>query len=271
MKALRELLVGRNESIPLDVAALQVASIEFPGLEAGPTLDLLDALAADVRQQLPDGSGEAFVATMNRVLFQQRAFHGSEKDYYNPRNSCLNQVVRTGAGIPISLSVLYIEVARRLDRRVAGIGMPGHFVVHYSDRDFHTYVDPFHGGTLLTAEQCLALSETVTGINVRAIPQVLSPVGSRQIALRMLHNLRAIYFRSRSFQKGIQVMNLLIDAEPASAEEYKQRSMLHMQLKQYSRARQDLDTYLALAPEADDKEELEKRMREIQRYIANFN
>lgn len=269
VSALKELLVARNESIPLDVAALSVAAIEFPGLDARPSLNRIDELAAAVAARLTDSTGETFVAVMNQYLFQELGFRGNEEDYYNPRNSCLNEVLRTGTGIPISLSVVYMEVARRLNRRISGVGMPGHFLVRYQDSRFETFIDPFHGGRLLSAAEALSLSESVTGTEVPR--EVLSPVSSRLIVLRMLHNLRALYFRGRAYQKAIKVMDLLIAADPMSPEEYKQRGMLHQQLRQFVEARSDFGMYLSLSADPEDAEDIKTRLRDIGRSLAQLN
>lgn len=272
MSALRELLVGRNESIPLDVAALGVASIEFPGLSAGPHLDRIDQIAQEIKVRLPDDSGESYLRVANEFLFGELGLTGNAEDYYNPRNSCLNEVIRTGMGIPITLSVLYMEVARRLDRKVSGIGAPGHFLVRYQDRHYAAFIDPFHAGRILTREQALQLASDTSGMDIQEIdPQMLAPATNRSIVIRMLNNLRAVYFRSRSYRKAVQVMDLLISADPMNPDGYRQRAMLYSQLFQWPNAKSDLERFLLLSTDEKARLEVEQSLRQMQRYLAGLN
>ena len=221
MDGLLELLQGRSDSVELDGAALELAGIEHPGLDPKPYLDLLDSHAAELAGRLGKrADGRAFVIAANEYLFSELGFTGNAADYYNPANSCLNDVLSARAGIPITLSVVYMEIARRLGRTVRGIGLPGHFVVRYEDRDFLTYLDPFHEGRLLTAAECFEVASEASG---RAVPQdssVLNPVDKRQILVRMLSNLRGVYLMRHSFGKAVQVLNLLIAAHPGASGEY---------------------------------------------------
>lgn len=270
MGALQELLVRHNESIPLDVAALQIARVEFPDLIPLDSLETLDTLASAINARLGGSrDGERFVQTMNAVLFDELGFQGNQADYYNPHNSCLNEVLARRTGLPITLSVLYIEVSRRLDRRVSGVGLPGHFLVQYHDGRYATYLDPFHGGRLLSREECLELaSQAVPGVPG---PEVLRPVSKRHIVLRMLSNLRAVYFQRQDIRKALQVLDWLVEANPQEAAEYKQRALLHAQLRRFHSAANDIGQYLRLAPDAEDRPELERQMRDWRRWMAALN
>src|ERR1700728_802967 len=152
MEALRRAIQDQPEGT-LVVAALEIASIETPDLEPGPFLGVLDRIASGIAARLPaSASGREFVSAANSYLFGDLGFHGNEIDYNDPRNSCLNYVLDRRTGIPIALSVVYIEVARRLGQPVSGIGLPGHFIVEYNDGDYATYIDPFHSGKLLSVD-----------------------------------------------------------------------------------------------------------------------
>ena len=153
--SLLDLIAGRPSEIALDRAALELARIEYPDLDPGEWIARLDRCASDVAESAHDLSdGKDFIATMNSYLFGKLGLRGNKDDYYNAANSCLNRVLETGLGIPITLSVIYIEVARRLAMPVRGIGLPGHFIVQYDDGDNSTWIDPFHAGALLDAEGC---------------------------------------------------------------------------------------------------------------------
>jgi regulator of sirC expression with transglutaminase-like and TPR domain len=269
---LRDLLTERNPDVPLDLAALQLAAIEFPHLDVDPHLRNLDALARELAARLPpDCDGAAFVQTANRYLFAELRFAGNEADYYTPRNSCLNEVLERRIGIPITLSIVYMEVARRLGRTVHGIALPGHFLMEYRDPRFACYIDAFHGGKLLTRQDATELAREAAGVDLEGHPEVFRPATNRQILVRMLNNLRAAYSTRRSFAKMIAVLDLLILAAPDSAEEYKQRGLFHLQLRHLAAAAADLTRYRSLAPEAPDREEIEKQIRNIRRWLVTMN
>jgi len=264
---LKSFLAGQDDSMDLDRAALNLATVEFPELDFRPSLLALDRFANDIADRCGDLSdGREFVRTANRYLFEEIGLRGNADDYYNPRNSCLNEVLVGRLGIPITLSVIYIEVGRRLAKHVAGIGLPRHFVIQYDDGDYSTYIDPFHGGAILTPEDCYRLAQ-VEDEN----PRLLAPAPKRHIVMRMINNLRGIYFSSRSYEKALEILNLLIEANPGSAEEYKQRGLVRLQMRQMTAGKQDLQKYLSLNPQASDKEEIQGQLQAVGRWLAALN
>jgi regulator of sirC expression with transglutaminase-like and TPR domain len=272
VQQLADMLSGRNEDVSLDVAALQLASIEHPELAVGPFLELLDSYAKELAERVPSAtSGKSYVRRANQLLFGELGFVGNSDDYYHPRNSCLNDVLLERTGLPITLSLVYIEIGRRLNRPIYGIAMPGHFVVRYDDGDFASFIDPFHGGQLLTKEACWDLAKQVTGMDISTDPTYLQPVTKRQMLLRMLQNLRAAYLRRQAYPKLVQVLDLLIEAT-GQAEDYKQRGYLHLHLKQFPKARHDLEKYLLLCdPKAEDRPDVERRLKAIRDWLAQMN
>jgi regulator of sirC expression with transglutaminase-like and TPR domain len=269
VRELRELLTGESEHVPLDIAALQLASIEYPEISTEAFLQLLDSHAREVKERISeDTPGPEFIQTLNDYLFNELGFHGNSDDYYNPANSCLNEVLANRTGIPITLSLVYMEVSRRLDRTVFGIGLPGHFVVQYYDDDFTAFIDPFNNGRVLFDVECYMLAKEVTGVDVSRNPDVLRPVSKRHIVVRMLNNLRAAYFRRQNPAKAIEVLNLLIEAMPESAEEYKQRGICLAQRQQFKAARRDLETYLRLAPNAPDRDQIRAQLTRISGWLS---
>ena len=267
-----ELLSGREQGIELDRAALELATIEYPQLDMGAFLSLLDSYAVELADRLgEDAPGPDFVAAANRYLFGELAFAGNAKNYYDPRNSCLNEVLTARTGIPITLSLIYIEIARRLAKPVYGIGLPGHFIVQYDDGVYSTFIDPFHGGALLTAAECFDLSRRSSGEQYPNDPSLLARAGKQQILRRMINNLRAVYFFRRAHSKALKVLDLLLAADPDSADEYKQRSVVHLEMRNYTASRNDLERYLALAPNCQDREQMEKQLKALKQYIAGMN
>ena len=267
LTSLRDLLSGKDDTVALDVAALGLASIEFPELDAAESIRKLDEYAAAVASKLkPGAGGREFLAAANAFLFGELGLRGNADDYYNPHNSCLNMVIAGHAGIPISLSVVYMEVARRLSRPVQGIGLPGHFIVQYDDGEYSAYVDPFHQGAVLTDADCYKLAQAN-----RPEPSLLAAVTKRQILSRMANNLRGIYFSERAYSKAVQLLNVLIEAAPESADEYKQRGLVFLQTKHLRQSIADLQRYLVLAPDAADRAQIEEQIRTVARWLATLN
>jgi regulator of sirC expression with transglutaminase-like and TPR domain len=258
----------------LDLAALELASVEFPRLDLEASLSRLEVLAGQIDADLPpQPTGLQFIRAANHILFEDQLFRGNEADYYDPRNSCLNSVLSRRLGIPISLSVVYIELARRLSRPVYGVGLPGHFIVVYQDSASRYWIDPFHHGRVLPFGDCCTLAKETAGVDVRANPAVLSPVSNRQILVRMLSNLKAVYLRGQALDKARMVLDLLIDAMPSYsyAEEYRHRGLIHMLHLNFRAAKADLETYLRFEPNSPERPKVERQLVLIERRKARLN
>ena len=272
MQRLLDLLTGRSQEPGLDRAVLELARIEYPNLEIEPFVDILDSYAVELSERLAGGSGGShYVDAANQYLFAELGFTGNTGDYYDPRNSCLNEVMTARTGIPIALAVVYLEIGRRLAQPVYGIGLPGHFLVQYRGADYAAFIDVFHGGRLLTAAECFELARQSTGVPLNDDPRMLAPATEREIAMRMLRNLRAVYMHRQAYGKALQTLNLLVAADPQAAEEYKLRGRLHLQMGSPAAARSDLEMYLRLAPEAEDRGEVERQLRSLRSYQAGLN
>jgi regulator of sirC expression with transglutaminase-like and TPR domain len=273
MQVLRAAL--RDEpGVALDTAALEMAAIERPSLDPAPYLEMLDRIASELDTRLGGhggADGPRFVRIANQYLFEELGFRGNDTDYYDPANSCLDVVLDRRTGIPISLSVVYIEVARRLAKPVWGIGLPGHFVVQYSDLEYSTYIDPFHAGKLLTEDDCAKLAREITGVDLSAEPSTLAPVGTRYILVRMLNNLRSAYFRVKQYAKAGAVMDLLVEAFPDNADYYKTRGVARLHLREFVAAKRDLEQYLKLSPNAQDRAEITRQLEAIHRWLGRLN
>ena len=271
MHALRAALRD-DPAITLDSAALDIAALERPDLDPAPYHEILDRMAAELATRLADGAGGSrFVQLANRYLFEELGFRGNHAEYYDPRNSCLDTVLDRRTGIPITLSVVYLEVARRLGRPVSGIGLPGHFVVRYDDGEYFTYIDPFHRGRLLGEDDCRKLVREATGVDLPMDPSLLAPVGVRYILVRMLNNLRSAYFRSAQHAKAAMVLDVLLQAFPTHAEYYKARGLARLHLRQLSAAKSDLESYLRYQPEAQDRKEIVQQLETIHRWLSRLN
>ena len=267
MTDLQQLLDGEGARGRLDRAALDLATIHFPGLDPNPFLAQLNEMAASLADRMRNfNDGRDFVETAQRYLFGELGFRGNESDFFDPRNSCLNQVLERRTGIPITLAVVYMEIARRLQMPVYGIGLPRHFVLEFNDGNYQTYIDPFHGGRPVTAQECFALA----GAEV-ADPALLRRVNNKQIVVRMLQNLHRAYLRQRDFQRAVGTLDFMIHAAPEIGPWYKHRGALLLQLRRLQAARRDLEKYLELEPEAPDRAEIVKQIEAVHRWLGQVN
>lgn len=275
MNHLRQILEGEvvpeDRATPgrLDRAALDLATIQFPDLQPEPYLNKLNELASALGDRLRNfNDGRDFVETAQRFLSGELGYRGYEKDeeHFDPRNSCLNHVLEHRTGLPITLSVMYMEIARRLHMPVFGIGLPNHFVIQFDDGNYSTFIDPFHNGRAITAQECFALA----GARV-ADPSLLQRVGKKQIVMRMLQNMHVVYRHNRDFERAVATLDLMISGAPETALWYKHRGAFHVELKRWPAARRDFEKYLAMEPQAEDREEVLKQLQAIQRLLARYN
>ena len=268
MDTLRELLMRDDSDAPLDLAALELSRIEFPNLDPQPFMDILDSYAAeiDARMRMEFDAVER-LQVLHEFFFREQGFAGNESDYYNPRNSCINEVIASRQGIPISLAVVYLSVAERLEMPMAGVSLPGHFIVRYDEDDFHTFIDVYNSGQLLDGDECLSLARQMTGMDHPPSLGILNAVSNRRIMVRMLSNMRSIYLRGKSYVKAGQVLDLLVEALPADADSYILRGAVNVELRKYQAAKLDFQRYLTLLPEARDRQRVEDQIAALDRYL----
>jgi len=162
--------------------------------------------------------------------------------------------------------VMYMEIARRLHMPVFGIGLPRHFILEFNDGNYATYIDPFNGGRAITAQECFALA----GAQV-ADPLLLQRATPKQIAMRMLQNLQGVYVRTHDFEKAVATLDLLLLGAPEIAPWYKRRGMMSLELGRHHAARQDLQKYLELEPDAADREAIRKQLQAIHLWLAQMS
>lgn len=266
-------LVSRPDpAIDLAEAALLIAKEEYPELEVARYLARLDDLAEALRDGVGgDGDPQRLIARLGEYLFREQGFRGNTADYYDPRNSFLNQVLDRRLGIPITLSTVYMEVGRRLGVRLHGVGMPGHFLVKYIGPDEEIVIDPFHGGTVLSPADCQRLLDRLSGGKLRFEPRFLSALTTRQILARMLTNLKQIYVNRQAYAKALGVVERLLILDPQAAAEIRDRGLLSCQLNRYAEAMADLEQYLKLAPAAEDAGVIREHLRSLRQRVASMN
>ena len=269
---LTALFAKQDFAADLTRAALLVARLEYPTLDIEACLHKLQALAEAVAPTLEaDRSPTAVIQTLNGFLFDQEGFAANTEDYYDPRNSLLNDVIERRKGIPLTLSIVYLDLARRLNLPFFGVGLPGHFVVKYDDGDTLLFVDPFYGGEVLDRPSCVERAFSVMGKPVSVKDIDFGAVTERAVIQRMLGNLRGIYTGGEQYRKAAQVLTLLSALDPSDAELHKQRALMHYQIRDLARARRDFEQYLALSPEAPDIDEVQKYVAGLQALQAMMN
>jgi regulator of sirC expression with transglutaminase-like and TPR domain len=251
--------------IPLDEAALAIASEEYPGLDPGPTMQGLDALAARVGAEVGDLRPPLRVLQAMRTVLRAEGFQGNEKDYYDPRNSFLNEVVARRLGIPITLSLVTIEVARRLGLQLRGVAFPGHFLVRcpvQTGLAGDIFIDAFNGWELLGSEECTARFKAV--LHGRPFdPALLDPVDSRHILTRLLHNLKRIYVERGDDVRTLWVVDRLLQITPGDLEERRDRGLVSARLGGTAAAAQDLEAYVQAHPRASDADDVRELIKEL--------
>ncbi|HVQ29085.1 MAG TPA: transglutaminase-like domain-containing protein [Vicinamibacteria bacterium] len=266
-------LLGRpDEDIDLAEAALLIACEEYPSLEPDLYLARLDAMGEALAARLPESAEALEVAsTLREYLFRQEGFHGNSDKYYDPRNSFLNEVLDRRTGIPISLSAVYIEVARRAGVPVFGVGLPGHFVVKLQGADREVLVDPFHGGAVLTPEDCQARLNRIFEGRVKMEPRMLAAVTPRQILDRMLRNLKALYVKEADHPRTLGVLELLLRLDPEGLEDLRDRGLVYAALDCYAYAARDLEAYLAGAGRTPKTDELVSALEALRHRASRIN
>jgi regulator of sirC expression with transglutaminase-like and TPR domain len=249
-----------------------MACEEYPQLELSPYLDQLDAMASLANRDIrPGDSPLETVRKINDVLFDTLGFRGNKDNYYDPRNSFFNDVLDRRMGIPITLSIVYLEVSRRLNVPIDGVGMPGHFVVKYTDREHEFFMDPFEKGQILTREDCQRKMQEVRGHEMEFPEHFLARATNRQILGRMLNNLKLIYLNAQAFDKGLAIVDMMILLQPDDFEQYRDRGLLRLKMRQFEGAARDLEHYLQGVPNAGDRENVESQAKELKRIRAMMN
>jgi regulator of sirC expression with transglutaminase-like and TPR domain len=269
---LEELLRRPDPEVDLAEAALLVAAQEYEELDVRGYLVRLDEMGRALRVRLEDEHRpERAVMALNHYLFQELGFRGNTEQYYDARNSYLNEVLERRTGIPITLSLVYIEVARRAGLDVEGVGLPGHFVVRVQTAARGLLVDPFHGGMLLSELDCQQRLDRIFSGKVKLEPHMLRACGPKDMIERVLRNLKAIHLRDEDNARALRVVDLLVALAPDSAEDLRDRGVLYASLDCYGRAATDLEPYLALSPRTKDAEELAARVAELKFKAARLN
>lgn len=236
----------------LGPASLTIARIEYPALEPQRYLDLLDEMGERAVQRLGGSaiSSSETIQAFNEYLYDEERFGGNRNQYDDPRNSFLNEVLDRRTGIPITLAVVYLEVARRAGLTITGVNFPGHFLLRAPGGMVgdDLIIDPFHGGALLSEFDCRQLLRNHVGDEAAFDRSLLAPATRHDIVVRMLVNLKRLYVRMRSFPQARFISTLLLTADPSAVHELRDRGLLAYHLEDFASALRDLEEYLRLSP-----------------------
>jgi regulator of sirC expression with transglutaminase-like and TPR domain len=280
----------------LAVAALMIARLEYPALDAGRYLAQLDVIGDEAGRRLAvaappadtphdvDADRYAKVTALNAYLFEELGFVGNEADYSDPRNSFLNEVIDRRTGIPITLSLVYMEVARRAGLPVEGVNFPGHFLLRCRAGREHRYtedliIDPFHGGALLSRDLLTRQAQRHEAVDPARFEAGMLPRATKpQILSRMLVNLKRVYVNMQSFPQARDIADMLIAVDPSAIGELRDRGLLAYNMKDFSGALRDLQAYLKLIPpgaqddeDQQDRERIWEHVKTLRKRVASLN
>ena len=245
-----------DDDIPLLRATLMIASDEYPDLDIAAYESICSGYERELAPELAAlDDTQARLARINRYLFDELGFTGNQNDYYDPRNSYLNDVLDRKLGIPISLGVVQMELARRMGVPLEGVSFPGHFLVRLPVDDGLLVLDPYHKGRSIDAQELKLRARPHLGgndIDDQQLLQILAPASHRAILTRMLRNLKGLYVERETWDKALRCADRLVRLDPNAAEERRDRGQLYARLGHGRAAREDFSRYLQMQPEADD-------------------
>ena len=268
-----------TEPIDLARSALVIAKLEYPRLQPGPSLDVLERLGDRAKtrmMQLGHAPVRAQVAALNDLLYSEERFTGNRAHYDDFRNSLLNLVLERRTGIPISLALVYIEVARRAGLDASGVAFPGHFLLRVVAGTDAVILDPFDAGAEVDEAGCRALLARHAGDDVALDASMLQPCTPRQFLARMLNNLKRTYVEWRSFPHARWATELLLTTDPTLLSELRDRGLLAYHLDDFPAALRDLEDYLRLNSwsenaDPDEREQIWEHVKNLRRRVAGLN
>jgi len=272
----QEIATASEESIDLAEAALMIAAEAYRDLDIPYYLARIDEMARTLKQRLRrDIAAAETILALNRYLFEELGFSGNAVDYYDPRNSYLNEVLDRRLGIPITLSMVYIEVGRRTGLALRGVSFPGHFLVKCAMRDGVVVLDPYSRGSSLGIDE---LRQRVRAMQSGAreasdddLRRMLSAASKKEILARVLRNLKAIHLQKGETERALAAAMRIIALDPRAAEEYRDRAAIYHELECFRAALLDYEEYLRLRPGAGDAEAVKEKVAELQRLAARLN
>ena len=264
----REIARLPEPSVDLVEASLVIAAEDHPGIDVGHYLDEVGGWSAAVRQRLAGSTDvEKVVETINRVLFDEEGFHGENDDYYDPRSALVSELLERHAGLPIALSILYLELTRRVGAEATGVSLPGRFLVKFSGSFGEIVVDPFDGGRILSTIELQKILDGVYGGGVRLREHHLRSFSRREVLARELAQLKAAYLAQHDIARAAASVDRLLILDERDPYEVRDRASLAMQMHAYALAVECLERYLSLVPHADDRYRVREQIAYLRAWI----
>lgn len=271
---LRQIVSGPDQDISLAEAALLIAGHGYPDLNVAAYLSRIEELAYMLRLRIDeDDSVPERISALNRFLFGDLGFAPNSEDYYDPRNNFLNEVLERRTGIPITLCVIYMELGRKIGLPLQGVSFPGHFLVKCAVPEGAVVLDPYSGGISLSlADLQKRLREARGGEVSRAVvAELLVSASNKEIIVRLLRNLKAIYLREHNLDRALPIVNWIIATMPEQTPELRDRGMIYQELECSRAALADFVEYLKRSPSCEDADDIRRRIIELQREAARLN
>ncbi|MGF1499277.1 MAG: SirB1 family protein [Elainellaceae cyanobacterium] len=242
-----------EEQINLAATALYIAQEEYPDLDVEEYLNALDTMALEIQERLPaEFYPLKVIRGINQYLYEDLGFAGNTANYYDPDNSYLNCVIDRRLGIPITLSLVYLEVARRVGLPMVGVNMPGHFLIRPDLPEMEIFVDPFHQGEVLFMQDCQDRLNSIYGRQVLLRPEFFKPIATKRLLSRMLTNLKFIYLNRGEMAKTLAAIERILLIFPDAPVEHRDRGLIYYQVGRWVEACDDLFVYLDQVPAAQD-------------------
>lgn len=263
-------LIERDQGeFRLAEAALYLAQEEYPEMSVRAYLDRIDAMAETVKTELGlELDPVRIVREINTHMFETMGFQGNRESYYDPRNSFLNDVIDRRLGIPITLSVIYIEVGRLVGLPISGVGMPGHFIVQYTAQPEPFWIDPFERGTMMTRDACVERLQKLYGDQLPWQDTFLAPISDHDILRRMLNNLKHNFARQNDYHRALNTIERILLLSPEMPTEIRDRGLVHYRLGHLQAALYDLQRYLELFQEAPDAAVISRHIATLRRQLG---
>ena len=264
----REIALRPESRLDLVEASLVIALEDRPGLDIAPYLEQVGGWSSAIRSRL-EGSRdiERIVEVMNRVLFDEEGFHGENEDYYDPRSALLNEALDRHAGLPITLSILYMEISRRVGVEASGVSLPGRFLVKFSGDFGQIVVDPFDGGRVLTTIELQKILDAMYGGGVRLREHHLRSYSRHEVLARELAQLKAAYLAQHDLLRAAASVDRLLILDDRDSYEVRDRAAIAMQMHAYTQAIDFFERYLELTPHAEDATRIREQITYLRAWM----
>jgi regulator of sirC expression with transglutaminase-like and TPR domain len=261
-----------DHALDLARAALLVAAESDPRVDVDAQVHTLEAWAAELRGRIEPGwNNLQKLARLRRYVFEDLGFRGEHKDYYSPSNSLLHEVMQRRRGIPLTLSILFLELGWRIGMPLEGVGFPGHFLVRLSGEPGDLLLDPFSEGRSLSRDEVRALLEKATGGRMEFDEALLASITKRDMIARLLLNLKGAYLRAQRDEDALAVVDRLLVMHPGDPNEVRDRGLLLYRLRRFGAAFDALRQYRASAPQAPDAEQVDAHLATLRQLLASLN